>query len=76
VSVVRGGQPGPDVEELADADLTGQIADHAREKLPVLAHPGANARPARQNPVCDLPVSGEVVLTAQEVVVGSGRMRP
>jgi hypothetical protein len=52
------------------------IPHHVREKLPVLAHPGTNSRLASQNLVRDLPVSGEVVLTVQEIVVGPGRMRP
>lgn len=47
VRVVRRGQPGSDVEELVNAGFSGQVPDLACEELPVLPHPDAEGRAAR-----------------------------
>jgi len=74
VGVVGGGQAGADVEELADAGVTGQIPDHAGEEGPGGASVLDDRRKGLENLVADLAVDGEVVLAAQPVVPDPGRL--
>src|SRR5262249_19633543 len=76
VHVAHTGQPGTEVQELVDPRLGGQVPDGAAEEGPVLAYAGAARGPRLDHPLGDLPVGGEVVLPAEEVVVHPGRMRP
>jgi hypothetical protein len=73
--IVRGGQPGTDVEELADPGLTGQEPHGAAEERPISASGGAHVRQELQDLFSDLPVGGEVVLAAQPVVPDPCGMR-
>ena len=72
VGVVRGRQPGTDVQELADA---GQIPDRPARKGPVRPGLCHDTRQHRGYPVTRLPVDGEVVIAAQPVVPDPSRMR-
>jgi hypothetical protein len=74
VGVVRGRQPGTDVQELADARLAGQVADRPAQKGPVRPGLGHDARQHRGHLVARLPVDGEVILAAEPVVPDPGRM--
>jgi hypothetical protein len=71
VHVPHGGQPGPDVEELPDPRVAGQVADRAAEETPVLLDGAAHHVLAEhvKGPASGLPVSREVVLAAEHVVV-------
>jgi hypothetical protein len=64
-------QPGPDVEELPDPRLAGQVADRAPEEAPVLLDGAAHHVLAEhvEGPPRGLPVGREVVLAAEHVVV-------
>ena len=75
VGVVRGGQAGADVEELADARLPGQVPDRAGEEGPGGAGVLHDRREGLEHLVADLAVDGEVVLAAQPVVPDPGRLR-
>ena len=75
VGVVGGGQAGADVEELADARLTGQVPDRADQEGPGGASVLDDRREGLENLVADLAVDGEVVLAAQPVVPDPGRLR-
>jgi hypothetical protein len=79
VGVGRVGDARADVEELAEADLAGQEPHRPPEEGAVGAGIGAGAvEPARVGGerVCrDLPVDGEMVRAAQQVVVDAGRVR-
>jgi hypothetical protein len=75
VGVVGGGQAGADVEELADARLTGQVLDRAGEEGPGGASVFDDRREGLEDLVADLSVDGEVVLAAQSVVPDPGRLR-
>ena len=75
VGVARGGDSGADVEELPDTRLPGQVADGAAEEGAVLAGLDRRRRDRGDEPVSDLPVGPEVVLSAQQVVVDPGGMR-
>jgi hypothetical protein len=75
VGVIRRGDTGTDVEELADARIGGEEPDRAAQEGTVGAHPEAQPRRHREHPLGRLPVSGEIVLAAQPVVVNAGGMR-
>jgi len=71
VHASRGRQSGPDVEELPDPRLAGQVSDRAAEEAPVLRDGAAHdvlAEHVEGPPGC-LPVGREVVLAAEHVVV-------
>jgi hypothetical protein len=76
VDVVRGGQPGTDVEELPDAGFGGQVPDGAAEECPVLSRRDPDERRVPQHLRRRLPVGREVILAADEVVVHPGGMGP
>src|SRR6266516_4432414 len=69
------GQAGAEVEELPDARLAGQEADHAADERPVVADGSRDVGQGRKQLPCGLPVGGEVVLAAQDVVVDPGDVR-
>ncbi len=75
VGVLGGGQPGADVEELAEPHLTGEELHGPAQERAVLAggHPDRGERGGHL--VGGLTVGGEVVLAAQPVVVPAGRVR-
>jgi hypothetical protein len=75
VRVVRGGDPGAEVQELADGRLAGQVPGHPAEEGPVGAHPEPQARRHGHHALGGLPVGGEVVLAAEPVVIDPGRVR-
>jgi hypothetical protein len=71
VHVPHGRQPGPDIEELPDPRVAGQVADRAAEEAPVLLDGAAHHVLAEhvKGPPSGLPVGREVVLAAEHVVV-------
>jgi len=73
--VVRGGQPGSDVEELPDAGFGHQVPDGPAEKGAVLARRDQRGRRAGENRLRRLAVGGEMVLPAEEEVVHPRRVR-
>jgi hypothetical protein len=76
VHVIRGRQAGPDVEELPNAGLGGQVPDRAAEERPVLARGDADGRVGLQDLLGGLAVGRKVVLAAEEVVVDPRHVRP
>src|SRR5690606_37867666 len=68
VGVLHRGQPGADVEELADPGLGRQEADGADQEVARLHRHVRDLRVHRSHRVADLPVGGVVVLAAQPVV--------
>jgi hypothetical protein len=75
VGVLRGGKTGTDVQELPDALLLDQVAHAPAEEGPVHAREPDDVGIHRRNPVADLAVNSEVVLTAQPVVPDPGGVR-
>jgi hypothetical protein len=75
VHVLRGGQAGTDVEQLPDARLADQVADHAPEDVPLGAHAHLYRGQRRDHLLGDGAVGGEVVLAAEKVVVDPGDVR-
>jgi hypothetical protein len=75
VGTVRRRQPGPNVEELPDPGLAGQVTHGAPEERTVRPDPGNDRRVRRDRLLSGLPVGGEIVLPAEPVVVDAGRMR-
>src|SRR5438132_842166 len=75
VQVGRGGQAGADVQELADALAGGEVVDHPGHEVAVGPHRGRQVGPHPGDVGGRLPVRGEVVLTAQQVVVDPGGVR-
>lgn len=75
MGVLRGGKTGTDVQELPDALLLDQVAHAPAEEGPVDAREPDDVGIHRRNPVADLAVNGEVVLTAQPVVPDPGGVR-
>src|SRR5690349_8573461 len=67
-------QPAADVDELADPGIA-QEADRAHQELAVAAYGVQDLRHHVQHLVGGCPVRGEVVLTAQPVVIYPGRVR-
>ncbi|SNQ49285.1 hypothetical protein FRACA_3160004 [Frankia canadensis] len=76
MQVLRGGDTGPDVEELADPRLLGQVAHRAVHERPVLPRGDPQVREAREGPLGGLAVGGEVLLATQQVVVHAGGVGP
>jgi hypothetical protein len=76
VHVAHARQPGTEVEELGDPCFLHQVPDGAAEEGPVLPHRRPKRRRDRERLLGDLPVGGEIVLAAEEVVVHPGRVRP
>src|SRR6185437_4366282 len=76
VGVARGGNAGPDVEELADPRLPREVTDGTAKERPVgphgERHPGVDLEPL----LGGLPVGREVVLAVEQVVVHPGLVRP
>jgi hypothetical protein len=66
-------QPAADVGELADPGIA-QEADRAHQKLAVAAHGIEDLRHELHHLLGGRPVRGEVVLTAQPVVIYPGRV--
>jgi len=77
VHAVHRGQPGADVKELPDADLIGQVPDHAHQELAVLDRRGPHhaARHHRDDSLRGGPVGRVVVLAAEVVVIHPGGAR-
>jgi hypothetical protein len=75
VDVVGGGEPSPDVEELADALLSGQVPDHATEERTVLPRRSAPGWHGGPGFLRHFPVDRDVVLAAKAVVVDPGWVR-
>ena len=69
------GQAGPDVEELADAALTSQVAHHPGQERPVRTGSRDHLRAAADDFLGGLPVSREMVLAAEPVRIHPGRVR-
>jgi hypothetical protein len=69
VHVLGRGQPGANVDELPDAFLPDQVADHPAEHLPLRPDANLNGRHRRDDPVAERPVGGVIVFPAQQVVV-------
>jgi hypothetical protein len=67
---------GPDVEELADLRLGGEVADSAAEERPVCLRGEGHLRVDLEHRLGRRPVSGVIVLAAQHVVVYPGLVRP
>jgi hypothetical protein len=65
VRIVERRQPGPEVEELPDAGLVGQVPDHPAEEGPVSAHIGQQRRLGGGQLRGDRAVGGVVVLAAK-----------
>ena len=70
-----GRQAGADIEELPDARLGHQPGHGPVHERPVGADITDHSRPDRDDRFGRLPVSSEVVLAAQPVVIDPGRMR-
>ena len=75
VGVVRGRDPGADVEELPDPRLGGQEAHRPGQERAVGPHREHQVRVGLQRPLAECPVRREVVLAAQPVVVHAGDVR-
>jgi hypothetical protein len=65
-------QPGPDVDDLVDAGLSGEEAHGAADEAPVLPGHQASLWGDRQDLLRRLAIRGEVVLAAEVVVVHPG----
>jgi hypothetical protein len=74
VHAAHGRQAGADVQELADA-LAGQVADGALQEVPVIPARPLDARQLLHQPVACLPVGGEIVLPAEEIVINPRDIR-
>src|SRR5579863_3148103 len=75
VGVVRGRQPGADVEELPDACLVHQVTHRATEECALGSNADDDARIGVDHHLGQFPVYREVVLAAEPVVIYPGRMR-
>ena len=75
VHVRAGGDAGADVQELPDPFVPGQEGGRAPDKPPVLDHSGTHGRERGRDGVSRFPVSGEIVLAAEPVVIAPGGMR-
>jgi hypothetical protein len=81
MDVVRGRQAGTDVKQLRDAGLADQVAHHAAEHGTLRLHADLDFRDRRDDLVAERPVGGEIVLTAEQVVIDprhvrTGRIKP
>jgi hypothetical protein len=75
MGVVGGGNAGADVEELADAGLAGQIPHRPGQERAVPTHALYHVRVFPHGGLGSCPVGGEVVLSAEPVVIDAGDMR-
>ena len=75
MGVIRSRQPGPDIEELPDSRIFGQVADAAGQEAPGSAGDITHTRECRGPRVAGLPVDGKVVLAAEPVIPDPGRVR-
>ena len=69
VHVLRGRQPGADVQELPQAGLADQVPDHAAEQVTLGPDTYLDGGQPGDELVADGPVGGEVVLAAEQVVI-------
>ena len=74
MGVVGGGQPGADVQELADPGLAGQVADGVGQEPPAAAGDVGDAGEDSSELVAGGPVNRVVVLAAEPVVPDPGRV--
>ena len=75
VDAGRDREPGPDVDDLADARLADEELNGPHEERPVGPHVFALPRDRRENAVAEDPVGRVVVLAAQPVVPDAGGVR-
>lgn len=75
MGVVRRGQPGADVEELADPGLLGQEGHRSAQEPPVFHCGDTDGREPCGDRISGFPVGGEVIFAAQPIVVPAGRVR-
>jgi hypothetical protein len=75
MSIVRRGQSGPDIKELANAGLTRQEAHRPAQESPVRADAREYLGPARDHLPGGLAIRLEIVFPAEQVVVYPRRMR-
>jgi PAS domain S-box-containing protein len=75
VRVIGGGQAGPDIQELPDPGLTGQVLHGPAQEGPVGPDTGQDIRVSRDGLLCDVPVGLVVVLPAEPVIVDPGGVR-
>jgi hypothetical protein len=75
VGIVGGGQPGADVEELADPCIGNQVPDGAAEKPPDGAGSVPETRCDSKDILTGRTVDWVVVLATQQVVPEPSRMR-
>ena len=81
MGIVRGRQAGPDIQELADPGLAGQVPHHPPEEQAVLARLPHDVGQHLLDAITHLAVNGVVVLAPQPVIpdsrrVGHGRIDP
>jgi acyl-CoA dehydrogenase len=69
------GQPGPEVEELADARF-GRAGRRRADELPIVPDQLREGRVQLGHPPAHVPVGSEIFLSAQPVVVDTGDARP
>jgi hypothetical protein len=74
MGVVRGRQAGPDIQELADPGLAGQVPDHPPEEQAVLPRLPHDVGEHLLDAITNLAVDGVIVLAAQPVIPDSRRM--
>ena len=75
VHVVRGRQPGPEVDELADAKLAGREGHRTDQAGPVVQGDLHRSGELLDEDLADLAVDGVIVFAAEQVVVGPGDAR-
>ena len=75
VSVARRRDAGPDVEELPDPSLRGEVPDHPAEERAVRVGAGDQLRVDLNRRLSGCPVGGVIVLAAKHVVVNAGLVR-
>jgi hypothetical protein len=76
VHVRLGGQAAAEVDELPDARLVRQVTDDPADERPVVTDDSRHVRRYLEQPLGRLPVDGEIVLAAEQVVVNPGDIRP
>jgi hypothetical protein len=69
------GQPGAEVEELADA-RGGRAGRRRADELPIVPYQFRQRRVQLGHPPAHVPVGSEIVLSAQPVVIDTGDARP
>jgi hypothetical protein len=75
VRIVRDGKAGSNVEKLPDTGIIREEIHRAGEETPVGAHRIGRSWIVAQRYVAGFPVGGEVVLSAQPVVVDPSHVR-